>query len=122
MAAGELDWQPFDIAAIAESVAAGKVVFVDITADWCVTCQVNKRLVIRDAEVWARLEASGVVCMRADWTRPSDEIAAYLASFGRYGIPFNAVYGPARRDGIVLPELLSKDAVLDALAAAGLAT
>ena len=53
--------------------------------------------------------------MRADWTQPDDAISAYLASFQRYGIPFNAVYGPALPDGFVLPELLTKQAVLDAL-------
>jgi suppressor for copper-sensitivity B len=53
--------------------------------------------------------------MRADWTRPSDIIADYLASFGRYGIPFNAVYGPGSPDGAALPELLTADAVLGAL-------
>ncbi len=112
-------WQPFDVVAIGAAVAAGKTVFVDVTADWCVTCKVNKRLVIADASVRARLEAPEVVCMRADWTRPDPAIASYLASFGRYGIPFNVVYGPASRDGLVLPELLSKGVVLEALDAAG---
>ena len=112
-------WQPFDVAAIGEAVAAGKTVFVDVTADWCVTCKVNKRLVIAEATVRARLEEPGVICMRADWTRPDAAIATYLASFGRYGIPFNVVYGPASRDGLVLPELLSTGVVLEALDAAG---
>jgi suppressor for copper-sensitivity B len=53
--------------------------------------------------------------MRADWTRPNEEIAAYLASFGRYGIPFNVVYGPAAPQGIPLPEILTREAVLAAL-------
>ena len=53
--------------------------------------------------------------MRADWTRPNDEIARYLASFGRYGIPFNVVYGPGAPAGIPLPELLTTDVVLSAL-------
>jgi suppressor for copper-sensitivity B len=119
MVSAELDWRPFDEAAIGEAVARGQVVFVDVTAEWCVTCQVNKRLVFGSPEVRARLEAPGVLRMRADWTRPNERIAAYLASFGRYGIPFNAVYGPAAREGIVLPELLSRDQVLAALEQAG---
>ncbi len=53
--------------------------------------------------------------MVADWTRPSDEIDAYLESFGRFGIPFNAVYGPARPDGEPLPELLTEATVLEAI-------
>jgi suppressor for copper-sensitivity B len=53
--------------------------------------------------------------MQADWTRPSERISNYLATFGRYGIPFDAVYGPGAPNGIPLPELLSEDAVIQAL-------
>jgi suppressor for copper-sensitivity B len=93
-------------------------VFVDVTATWCLTCQVNKAVVIGRGAVAARLAAPAVVAMRADWTRPDPQIAAYLASFGRYGIPFNAVYGPGAPEGIALPEILTEDAVLQALARA----
>lgn len=108
-------WQPFDRDAIAKDVAEGKVVFVDVTADWCITCQVNKATVTYRNPVAERLTQPGVVAMQADWTRPDDAIAAYLSSFGRYGIPFNAVYGPGAPDGIALPELLTADAVMAAL-------
>ena len=111
-------WQPFDEPRIAQLVQAGKLVFVDVTADWCITCQVNKKLVLEAGETARRLAASDLVAMRADWTRPDERIAAYLASFGRYGIPFDAVYGPGAPAGLALPELLSERAVLDALAAA----
>jgi suppressor for copper-sensitivity B len=111
-------WQPFDRAELGRAVGAGKLVFVDVTADWCLTCKVNKELVIEKPEVRARLAGPGIIAMRADWTRPSDAIAAYLKSFGRYGIPFNAVYGPAAPQGIALSEVLTPGAVLDALAAA----
>lgn len=107
-------WQAFDPAQIRRLVASGRVVLVDVTADWCLTCKVNKALVLERGEVARRLAAGEVVAMRADWTKPDDDIAAYLASFGRYGIPFNAVYGPGAPDGIALPELLTEDAVLDA--------
>ena len=60
-----------------------------------------------------------IVAMIADWTRPNPVIAAYLAKFGRYGIPFNAVYGPQAPDGIPLPELLTENAVTEAVARAG---
>ncbi len=108
-------WKPFDRDAIAKAVADGKVVFVDVTAEWCITCQVNKSAVVYRPPVSDRLTQSGVIAMQADWTRPDEAIAAYLASFGRYGIPFNAVYGPHAPDGIALPELLTADAVLQAL-------
>jgi suppressor for copper-sensitivity B len=93
-------------------------VFVDVTADWCVTCIVNKRLVVESKEVNARLAAADVVAMQADWTRPDDRIARYLAANNRFGIPFNAVYGPGAPGGILLPELLTEGVVLDALARA----
>ena len=115
-------WRPFDRAAIAGLVGQGKTVFVDVTADWCLTCQANKRLVLSRESVADRLNAPGVVAMVADWTRPNDAIAAYLASFGRYGIPFNVVYGPRAPEGLPLPELLTEAAVLGALDRAGGAT
>jgi suppressor for copper-sensitivity B len=113
--ADSADWRPLDQAAIDRLVADGKVVFVDVTADWCITCQVNKKLVIDSDPVQERLDARQVVRMRGDWTKPSDRIANYLASFGRYGIPFNAVYGPGAPEGIALPELLSKSGVIAAI-------
>jgi len=99
-------------------VRGGHVVFVDVTADWCITCQVNKAAVVSRGEVAARLADGSVVPMLADWTRPNAVIAQYLASFGRYGIPFNVVYGPAAPAGIPLPEILTSEAVLDAFAKA----
>ena len=95
-------------------MADGKTVFVDVTADWCITCQFNKLNVIERAPVADWLAGEGRVAMQADWTLPDPEIAAYLQRFGRYGIPFNIVYGPKAPYGIPLPELLSADAVLEA--------
>jgi len=108
-------WKPFDQAGVAGEVAAGHVVFVDVTAEWCLTCQVNKATVVYRGEVAKRLHAPNVVAMQADWTRPDESIANYLASFGRYAIPFDVVYGPGAPNGVVLPELLTDDAVLQAM-------
>jgi suppressor for copper-sensitivity B len=92
---------------------------VDVTADWCITCQVNKASVLNRGKVLEFLKSPSVVAMKADWTRPDDEIASFLKSFGRYGIPFNVVYGPDRPAGVALPELLSTGAVLSAFDEAG---
>ncbi|RMD65291.1 MAG: copper-binding protein, partial [Alphaproteobacteria bacterium] len=108
-------WRPLDVALIDALVAEGKIVFVDVTADWCITCKVNKTLVLETETVRKRLEDERIVTMRGDWTLPDERIARYLESFGRYGIPFNAVYGPGAPDGLVLPELLSIEAVMSAL-------
>lgn len=111
-------WEKFDQPRIAQEVAAGRTVFVDVTADWCLTCKANKRFVLDREEVQFALSADNVVRLQADWTQRDETIAAYLQSYGKYGIPFNIVYGPAAPEGIVLPELLTQDAVLHALSEA----
>ena len=112
-------WRAFDETRIAGYVAEGKTVFVDVTADWCITCKANKAVVLNQGEVAKRLARDPVVALQADWTRPDERIGAYLARHGRYGIPFNIVYGPGAPEGIPLPELLSSAAVLAALDRAG---
>jgi suppressor for copper-sensitivity B len=108
-------WKPFDPGAIGRLVGEGRTVFVDVTADWCLTCKLNERIAIDTPDVRRRLAAKDVVAMRADWTRPNAVIERYLQGFGRYGIPFNAVYGPALPEGRALPELLTPEAVASAL-------
>jgi len=108
-------WRRFDPPAIASLVQDGKIVFVDVTADWCLNCKVNERLVLQSDEVLRRLSGADVVAMRADWTRPDEVVAAFLRGFGRYGIPFYAVYGPATPDGQPLSEILTPGEVLGAL-------
>ena len=112
-------WRPFDRVAIAHEVAAGRIVLVDVTAEWCLTCKINKSLVLDRGELAGAIESGRVIAMRADWTRPDARIAAYLASFGRYGIPFNVVYGPKTPDGVALDEILTVSAVLEAISRAG---
>lgn len=112
-------WRPFDQAELRRLVADGQTVLVDVTADWCITCQVNKAAVINRDPVAGMIEDGTVIAMRADWTNPSQEIADYLASFGRYGIPFNAVYGPEAPEGVLLPEILVSDRVIAAVRQAG---
>jgi suppressor for copper-sensitivity B len=107
-------WQPFDASALQGMVAQGKVVFVDVSAAWCLTCKVNEMIVLDRAPVSDRLRQEGVVAMRADWTRSDTTIAAYLHSFGRYGVPLDVIYGPAAPNGIALPELLTPGAVMAA--------
>ncbi|CTQ33673.1 protein-disulfide reductase DsbD family protein [Jannaschia rubra] len=110
-------WEAFERERIAIEVAAGNTVFVDVTADWCLTCKANKRLVLERGAVPDAL--AGLVALQADWTRPDDRIATFLSDNGRFGIPFDAVYGPAAPEGIVLPELLTESMVLEAIDRAG---
>jgi len=115
----KIAWIGFDRAVIAKRVSQGEVVFLDITADWCITCKANKALVINRSPVADLLNSGSIVPMQADWTRPNERISRFLKENGRYGIPFNAVYGPKAPDGILLSELLSTEAVLTALRDAG---
>ena len=108
-------WVKFDAEAIPKLVAEGKTVFVDITAEWCITCQVNKAAVLNRGEIFDILSSGEVVAMKGDWTRPDPKITAYLKSFNRFGIPFNAVYGPGNSQGVILPELLTSGFVSDGL-------
>lgn len=108
-------WATLDESRIPDLVEEGKVVFVDVTADWCITCQVNKRAVLDNGTVRTELERGDVVRMRGDWTLPDPAISDYLARFDRYGIPFNVVYGPHAPEGIALPEILTTSAVMDAV-------
>src|SRR6185437_9489257 len=112
-------WRPFDIGALHRAVADRKIVFVDVSAAWCLTCKLNELNVLDRAPVADRLRSSGVIAMRADWTRPDPAVTAYLQSFGRYRVPLNVVYGPGAPQGIALPELLTQGAVMNAFRRAG---
>lgn len=108
-------WQPFTPARVAELTAANKVVFIDFTAAWCVTCQVNKRLVLNDADVRKAFAERNVELVRADWTRRDPAITQALAALGRQGVPVYVLYRPGK-EPLLLPEVLARQTVLDALA------
>ena len=116
-------WGVWSRQAVAAHLDEGRPVFVDVTADWCVTCKANKALVLDRnpvSQVMAEAAAANrLTLLRADWTRPDADIAAFLASYGRYGIPFNIIIRPDGTQPIILPELLSDEAVMTALEKAG---
>lgn len=110
-----VNWQPLSEQAIARAQAENKRVFVDVTADWCVTCKANKYNVLLREDVQDALSAPDVVALRGDWSRPSASISQFLTTRGSAAVPFNQIYGPGLPQGHVLPALLSRDAVLTAL-------
>jgi thiol:disulfide interchange protein/DsbC/DsbD-like thiol-disulfide interchange protein len=108
-------WSAWSPQAVVQAQAAGKAVFVDFTAAWCVTCQANKKLVLNTDSVQAAFAARNVVLLRADWTNRDATITQELAKFNRNGVPLYVLHD-ARGQTQVLPELLTERTVLDALA------
>jgi len=114
-----IDWEPFDEERIAKTLAAGKPVFVDFTADWCITCKVNERTVLAQEPVLEAIAENDVVMFKADWTRRDERIRAILARYNKGGVPMYLVYSPSRPETPeVLPELLTESLVIDSMRAA----
>ena len=108
-------WQDYAPERVAQLNGAGRPVFVDFTAAWCVTCQVNKRLVLNADAVQRAFAEHGVALLRADWTRRDAAIGRALAALGRSGVPVYVLYRPGR-EPLLFPEVLSQSAIIDALA------
>jgi thiol:disulfide interchange protein DsbD len=115
-AAAPEGWQAFEPAAIEALVAEGTPVFIDFTAAWCLTCQVNKKTTLQTPEVEAAFASAGVTRVRADWTNRDADITAFLDRFGRSGVPLYVYYAGDGAEPVLLPEVLTPQIVLDALA------
>jgi thiol:disulfide interchange protein DsbD len=109
-------WQPWSTEAVSRSLAAGQPVFVDFSASWCLTCQVNERAVLNQPEVVKALQAKNVVLMKADWTRHDEAITKALTALGRSGVPAYALYASGEASPRLLPEVLTPGIVTDAVA------
>lgn len=111
----QVDWQPLTEEAVNTALSQGKRVFVDVTAEWCVTCKANKYNVLLRDDVQDALREPDVVALRGDWTKPSPDINAFLQKRGHLAVPFNQIYGPALPDGEILSPLLDKETLLHLL-------
>jgi thiol:disulfide interchange protein len=107
-------WEPYSRAALEQYRAQGRPVFVDFTARWCLSCQVNERAVLNRPDVRRRLHDSGIVLVRADWTKHDEAIASALTELGRSGVPTYVFYLPGQ-PAITLPEVLTSGIVFGAL-------
>jgi thiol:disulfide interchange protein len=110
-----IEWEHFTADLIRQNVNAGRNVYVDFTADWCITCHANKRLVFSSDRVIERFEELDFVMVKADWTNRNPEITQALASFGRNGVPLNVMYSESLEEPLVLPAVLTPGIVLEAL-------
>ena len=115
LATGTVAWS---VETLAQLRAVGNPVFVDVTADWCLTCIANEQAVLFTDEMTARFAEAGVIYMVADWTNYDPEIAAFIAEHGRNGIPLYLMY-PAQGDlpPIILPQILSDNIMIEAIEA-----
>jgi thiol:disulfide interchange protein DsbD len=110
-------WEPWSQAAVDKYRAQGRPVFVDFTASWCLSCQVNERVALRTPQVDAAFRKANVALLKADWTERDDAISQALTALGRSGVPAYVLYASNSREGapVLLPEALTPGIVIDAL-------
>ena len=115
-----INWIPFTVPTLDKQLQSGKTVFIDFTADWCLTCKVNENTVLATTPVMDAMKKLNVVPLKADWTRQDPDISKLLAKFGRSGVPLYVIF-PASRptEPIVLPEVINQQLVIDKLREAG---
>tara|TARA_B100001248_G_scaffold241870_1_gene208908 strand:- start:18180 stop:20177 length:1998 start_codon:yes stop_codon:yes gene_type:complete len=104
-------WQPYSNEKLENLLSNQQAVFIDFTAKWCITCQVNKKLVLNTDAVQNYFSLNNITLLQADWTNSNPEITKKLAEFGRNSVPLYIYYPPGSRDPKILPEILSKDMI-----------
>ena len=110
----ESDWKDLAKSNIYDMIN-DNIIFVDITADWCATCQFNKFNVLNSKLVQKAFAENNVIKVRGDWTKPNKRIEQFLNDHNRFGIPFNAMYNKDNPQGIILSELLTTSEIIDLL-------
>jgi thiol:disulfide interchange protein len=108
-------WEAYDPVKLTRYREEGRPVFVDFTARWCLTCQVNKKMALERPNVLAAFKKNHVVLMRADWTNKSDQITKALEQLGQRGVPVSAFYPKNGQDVRILPTLLTPQIILSSL-------
>jgi thiol:disulfide interchange protein DsbD len=108
-------WEPWSAQAVSRYQSQGRPVFVDFTASWCLSCQVNERVALNQPSAQKVFQTANVALLRADWTRHDEAITQALTALGRSGVPAYALYAPGQSQPEMLPEVLTPGIVTDAL-------
>jgi suppressor for copper-sensitivity B len=108
-------WLDLTTINLKQLISENDIVFVDITADWCATCQFNKINVLQKKSIQDLFAKNNVVRVRGDWTKPDSAIESFLQQYQRFGIPLNVVYSKNNPQEIILSELLSEKKILKAI-------
>tara|TARA_Y100000590_G_scaffold463244_1_gene629530 strand:- start:2241 stop:4280 length:2040 start_codon:yes stop_codon:yes gene_type:complete len=106
------DWKNFLLIDFNDLILTNEIIFIDITADWCATCQFNKMNILNKKEIKEIFSKNNVIKVRADWSVPNNKIEMFLSKHNRFGIPFNAFFSKKYPKGIILSELLSEKEML----------
>jgi len=107
------NWLDFNSKSIPEIIANNEIVFLDITADWCITCKFNKINVLNSKKISDFFDSQEVTLIKADWTQPNEKINKFLKKYNKFGIPFNAFYSSKFPEGIVMNEILTEKQILE---------
>ena len=109
----KFEWMEFDKMTLNKLIQDNKIVLLDFTADWCITCQLNKKTTLENSKLQSFFNKENVLLMRGDWTKRDEKILNFIKSYDRLGIPVNIIYGPNNKEGVILPEILTKKIVID---------
>jgi len=109
----EIHWQSYSSAAVSQARDTGHGVFIDFTADWCINCQVNDRLVLQNSNVVRAFKDKGIIAFKGDWTKSDPAITQALASYGRDSIPVYVYYPPGSDAPIILSQIITPKMILE---------
>ena len=112
----EYQWEAFNAQILEGYINNNEKIFLDFTAEWCINCKINKKLVIDDKEVRQFFKQNNIKLIRGDWTFPDEEILIFLKKYQRYGIPFNIFFSEKYPNGYLFSEVLNKNTLLRVLA------
>ena len=100
-------WEKYSKKALNSYIEKDRLIIVNATAKWCITCQVNKKTTYQSEEFLKFVKENNIVLLQADWTSRDENVSKLLKSYNRYSIPFDIVYGPNNKQGVIMNTILS---------------